>query len=81
MWRGFWRPGRRGIFNMTQKPIRHHLSIASGLLLLAIFAYRGFLALREPGLGLMEIYCLGGLVFGAALIFDGLRSSNDTNPD
>lgn len=52
--------------------MRHHIFIALGLLMAAIFAYRGAIALTAPGLGLAELYALGGLLIGAALIGVGL---------
>lgn len=52
----------------------HHLLIALGLLVGAIFAYRGANALVEPGLGLRELYVLGGLVIAALLIGRGLAN-------
>ncbi len=52
--------------------MRHHIFIAIGLLVAVVFAYRGAIALTTPGLGLAELYALGGLVIAAALIGVGL---------
>lgn len=58
---------------MTKKPLKYYLYIAMGLLMLALFGYRSFVVLQEPGIGLMELYCLGGLLLGAGLIREGIR--------
>lgn len=41
--------------------------------MLALFSYRSFIVFSEPGLGLMELYCIGGLLLGAGLIREGIR--------
>lgn len=46
--------------------------IALGLLMLIIFGVQGFLAIREPGLGVREAYVAGGFVLGGWLIKSGL---------
>ena len=50
-----------------------HIFIALGLLMAALFAYRGANALMEPGFGLAELYALGGLVIAASLLGVGMR--------
>jgi len=52
--------------------MKHHIMIALGLLMAAIFAYQGALALLEPGLGGSEVYVVGGLILAGWLIFGGL---------
>ncbi|MEP6343607.1 MAG: hypothetical protein ABJ275_09850 [Maricaulaceae bacterium] len=47
--------------------------ISVGLLLAAIFCMRGLEALNEPGLGLREIYILGGFVAAGLLIHAGFK--------
>ncbi len=53
--------------------MRAHLTLAFGLLLAAIFAYRGANAILEPGFGLSELYVFGGLVFAGWFTFAGSR--------
>ncbi len=53
--------------------MRAHLTLAFGLLLAAIFAWRGANAILEPGIGLSEAYVLGGLVFAGWFMFSGSR--------
>lgn len=53
--------------------MKAHLTLAFGLLLATIFAYRGANALLEPGFGLSELYVLGGLVFAGWFTFVGSR--------
>ncbi|MEO0816556.1 MAG: hypothetical protein AAFX86_04535 [Pseudomonadota bacterium] len=52
--------------------MKHHIMIAGGLLMLIIFAVQGFLAIREPGLGVREAYVAGGFLIGGWLIKSGL---------
>lgn len=53
--------------------MKSHLFISSGLLIFAIFFMRGLEVLAEPGLGLSEVYILGGFVIGGLLIHTGWR--------
>lgn len=53
--------------------MKSHLFIASGLLFAAIFFMRGLEALNEPGLGLREVYILGGFLVAALLIHAGWK--------
>ncbi|MCR9270211.1 MAG: hypothetical protein ACX94B_09265 [Henriciella sp.] len=53
--------------------MKHHLMIALGLLMAAVFSYRLANALLAPGLGVSELYLAGGVVIAAALIFGGLK--------
>ena len=53
--------------------MKHHLMIALGLLMAAVFSYRLANALLAPGLGLLELYLFGGILIAAALIFGGLK--------
>lgn len=53
--------------------MKSHLFIASGLLFAAIFFIRGLEALSEPGLGLHEVYILGGFLIAGFLIRAGWK--------
>ena len=53
--------------------MKAHLFIASGLLIAAIFFMRGLDAVAEPGLGLREVYILGGFLVAGLLIHAGWK--------
>lgn len=53
--------------------MKHHLMIALGLLMAAVFSYRLANALLTPGLGISELYLAGGVLIAAVLIFSGLK--------
>ena len=53
--------------------MKSHLFISSGLLIAAIFVMRGLEALNEPGLGVREIYILGGFVVAGFLVHAGWK--------
>lgn len=53
--------------------MKHHIMIALGLLMGAVFSFRLANALVIPGLGVSELYLMGGVVIAAALILFGLR--------
>ena len=53
--------------------MKHHLMIALGLLMAVMFSYRLANAILAPGMGLLELYLLGGIILAAALIFGGLK--------
>lgn len=53
--------------------MKHHIMIALGLLMAAIFSYRLANALLAPGFGISELYLIGGVCIAAALIFFGLK--------
>lgn len=53
--------------------MKAHLFISMGLLLAAIFFMRGMEALIEPGLGLRELYILGGFLIAGLLIRAGWK--------
>lgn len=53
--------------------MKHHIMIAFGLLMAAVYGYRLANAILEPGVGLRELYLLGGLVIAAWLIHAGLK--------
>ena len=55
--------------------MKSHLFISFGLLIAAIFFMRGLEALNEPGLGLREVYILGGFLVAGLLIHAGLKLS------
>ena len=52
--------------------MKHHIMIAFGVLMAAIFSYQGAIALTEPGIGGKELYMAGGLILAAWLIYGGL---------
>lgn len=53
--------------------MKSHLFIASGLLMAAVFFMRGLDALSNPGLGLREMYIIGGFLIAGGLIYAGLK--------
>jgi len=53
--------------------MKSHLFISVGLLLAAIFFMRGLEALSEPGLGLRELYILGGFLVAGLLVHSGWK--------
>lgn len=53
--------------------MKSHLFISVGLLLAAIFIMRGLEALNEPGLGMLELYVLGGFLVAGLLIHAGWK--------
>ena len=53
--------------------MKSHLFISFGLLIAAIFFMRGLEALNEPGLGLREVYTLGGFLVATLLVHAGLK--------
>lgn len=64
--------------------MKHHIMIALGLLMAGIFSYQAAFALQSPGLGLWELYLLGGLILAAAIIRKGLierRLAKSAAPD
>ncbi|MEE2930058.1 MAG: hypothetical protein VX599_05055 [Pseudomonadota bacterium] len=64
--------------------MKHHLMIALGLLMAAVFSYRLANALLAPGFGGSELYLFGGVVIAALLIFFGLkerRHAREQAPD
>ena len=58
-----------------------HLFISVGLLLAAIFLIRGIPVLTEPGLGIDELYILGGFAIAALLIHSGLKERRQSKID
>ena len=56
--------------------MKAHLFISVGLLLAGIFLMRGMEAIMEPGLGLREIYILGGFLIAGLLIHAGLERTH-----
>ena len=61
-----------------------HLKIALGLVLVGIFLFRGIEALSTPGLGIRELYVLGGFVLAGVLInqgWKGVRAKRAENSD
>lgn len=57
--------------------MKHHLMIALGLLMAAVFSYRFANALLVPGWGALELYLAGGVVIAAGLIFFGLKERRE----
>ncbi|MEM6667314.1 MAG: hypothetical protein AAF638_13025 [Pseudomonadota bacterium] len=54
-------------------PLKAHLMIAGGILMLIIFSIRGYSALTTPGLGVGEAYVAGGFLIGGWLIWSGIK--------
>ena len=65
------------LFTIEYKVMKSHLFIALGLTLGLIFVFQGFDAINTPGLGLREIYVLGGFVFAGLLIRQGWIDRKD----
>lgn len=63
--------------------MKHHIMIALGILMAAIFGFRAANAFVEPGIGFQEAYLVGGLIIAAWLIFSGLKERRyaRANPD
>ena len=65
--------------------MKHHFFIVLGLVLAGIFAWRAVDALNAPGLGLAELYVLGGFILSGALIWSGVKEwrakRGASNPD
>ena len=53
--------------------MKHHIMIALGILMAAIFSFRMANAIVASGLGFSELYLLGGIVLAVWLIFAGLK--------
>ncbi|MEL6724428.1 MAG: hypothetical protein AAFZ74_08590 [Pseudomonadota bacterium] len=53
--------------------MKHHIMIALGILMAVIFSFRMANAIVAPGLGISELYLLGGIVLAVWLIFAGLK--------
>jgi len=53
--------------------MKSHLFISFGLLIAAIFFMRGLEALSVPGLGLSELYIVGGFLIAGFLIHAGWK--------
>ena len=58
---------------MNGESVKSHLFISFGLLIAAIFFMRGMEAIVEPGLGLNELYILGGFLIAGFLIHAGWK--------
>lgn len=52
--------------------MKHHIMIALGLIMLIVFAWQGFEAIAEPGLGVREAYVAGGFILAGWLIQSGI---------
>lgn len=57
--------------------MKHHIMIALGLLMAAIFSFRLANALLTPGLGISELYLTGGMIIAGLLLFNGLKLRRD----
>lgn len=53
--------------------MKSHLFISVGLLIAAIFFMRGLEVMSEPGIGLLEVYILGGFLVAGLLIHAGVK--------
>lgn len=51
--------------------MKHHVMLALGFLMIAIFLFQGLDVLRAPGHGIEEVYVAGGLVLGGWLLMGG----------
>ena len=60
--------------------MKAHFFISMGLLLAAIFFMRGMEALMESGLGLHELYILGGFLIAGLLIHAGWKERKADSP-
>ena len=64
--------------------MKHHIMIALGLLMAAVFSFRLAHALTDPGIGGLEVYLSGGILISALLLFFGLKeraASRDSSQD
>ena len=59
--------------------MKAHVFMASALLMAAIFLMRGLEALAAPGLGLREVYILGGFSVAAILFHVGWKDRKTIN--
>ncbi|MEM9572221.1 MAG: hypothetical protein AAF996_12215 [Pseudomonadota bacterium] len=53
--------------------MKHHIMIALGLLMAAVFSFRLANAISVPGWGIAELYLAGGIVIASTLIYLGLK--------
>ena len=53
--------------------MKSHLLIAFGILMACIFTVRGLEALAQPGLGLFDLYILGGFILAGLLVRQGFK--------
>ena len=53
--------------------MKSHIFIALGLTIAVVFFFQGMDAIKMPGLGLREIYVMGGFVFAGLLVRQGLK--------
>ena len=58
-------------YSVSNLSMKSHMFISIGLLIGAIFFWRGIEALNEPGLGLKEAYVFGGFVAAGLLVRQG----------
>jgi len=58
---------------VNDEVVKSHLFISFGLLIAAIFFMRGMAAIAEPGLGLREVYILGGFLVAGLLVHAGWK--------
>lgn len=58
--------------------MKAHLFISVGLLVAAIFFMRGLDAIAEPGLGMRELYVMGGFLVAGLLIRTGWKDRKAT---
>ncbi|MEM7493095.1 MAG: hypothetical protein AAF296_06900 [Pseudomonadota bacterium] len=61
--------------------MKHHVMMAMGLLMAAIFSFMMANALVKPGLGIAEAYYAGGLAIAGFLLHGGWREWQATKAE
>jgi len=52
--------------------MKHHIMIALGVLMAIIFVVQAIAAFQAPGIGVREVYVLGGFILAGWLIKSGI---------
>jgi len=58
--------------------MKAHFFMSMGLLIAAIFVWRGMEALADPGIGLREVYILGGFIVAGLLFHHGWTARRES---
>ena len=61
--------------------MKHHIMLVVGLVMAAIFAFQGAVALMTPGFGVWEAYIAGGLVLAGLILRKGLLLRREARGD